>query len=220
MIYAYTRVSTQMQLLENQEYEIREYSKKHSLHIDYWFQEKVSGTKKVENRRFGEMLKEVQLGDTIIVTEFSRIGRSMVDILQTIEKIKTRGITLIAIKQSFVLDESLNSKIMCSVFSMVSEIERELLSLRVRESLAAKRAAGQQLGRRKGSHNKHNKLEAQRIFIEKVLESGNTRYQICKLLHCHQTTLNSYLIESGLAKKYNITFTEHFMKNKYRLRKQ
>lgn len=204
MIYAYLRVSTQQQELENQRFGIKQYCKTHSLKIDVWFEEKISGTKKAKDRELGELLRFVKKGDTIITTEISRIGRSMIDVLQTIQLIRDKEATLIAIKQNFILDDSLNSKIMSYIFSIVSEIERELLSSRIKEALASRKAQGKVLGRRLGSKNKHSKLEAQHDFIETMLKGGASRYRLKNLLHTHSHTLNSYLVKSGLAKKYQI----------------
>lgn len=63
MIYGYTRVSTQLQHLENQTYEIKEYCKKHSMRIDMWYEEKVSGMKKAEVRELGKLLKVAKKGE-------------------------------------------------------------------------------------------------------------------------------------------------------------
>ena len=204
MIFGYTRVSTQTQTLENQVYEIKEYCKTHSKQVDVWYEEKVSGTKKARDRELGELLKVIKEGDTIITTEISRIGRSVVDVLQTIQYIRDKGCVLIAIKQNFVLDDSLNSKIMSYIFSIVAEVERELISSRIKEALASRKAQGQKLGRPYGSNNKHNKLESKKEYIEMCLQCGKSLYYLRKKLRCHSNTLKKYLKHSGLAKKYGI----------------
>ena len=206
MVYAYLRVSTNQQTLDNQRYGIKEYCKQHNLKIDAWFEEKISGLKKANEREFGELLKYIKKEDTIIVTEISRIGRSVIDVLNSIKLIRERGCILIAIKQNFILDDSLNSKIIGYVFSIVAEIERELLSARVKEGLAARKQAGIKLGRPVGSKNKVMKLDRQKDFIEMCLQTGKSRYYIKKKLKVHNITLNNYLKISGLATKYNIIF--------------
>ena len=204
MVYAYTRVSTKVQNLENQEYEIKEYGKKHSFKVDYWYEEKVSGTKEAKHRELGKVLRLMKKGDVLICTEISRIGRSVIDVLRTINDCAQKGVTLIAIKQGFVLDDSLNSLMISTIFSLLAQVERELLSQRIKEALAARKAAGMKLGRKKGSHNKHNKLEEHKDFIEMCLKTGKSRYYIMKHIKTHSHTLNNYLVESGLAKKHNI----------------
>lgn len=204
MNYAYLRVSTHLQTLDNQKFGIKEYCKKRNIKVDLWFEEKVSGTKKSCERELGKVLKLLKKNDTIICTEFSRLGRSLPDVLETIAKIKEKGAILLTIKENFVLDDSLSAKILSSVLALISDISRELLSQRVKEGLASRKARGIKLGRRLGSKNKHNKLEKYRNVIETMLKGGASRYQLKKYLSCHSHTLNQYLKSSGLAKKYNI----------------
>lgn len=204
MIFAYLRVSTDLQTLENQRYGIKQYCKNHSLKISAFYEEKISGTKKSNERELGELLKILKKGDTIITTEFSRLGRSLSDVLETIKIIKERGAVLITIKENFVLDDSLSAKILGSVLALISDISRDLLSSRIKEALAMRKAQGQKLGRSLGSKNKHSKLEQYHEYIEMALKSGKTRYWLKKHLKTHSHTLNSYLINSGLAKKYEV----------------
>lgn len=205
MTFGYTRVSTLGQVLENQSWEINEYCKKHSLSVDVWFEEKVSGTKKAEDRELGELLKLAKSCDTIICTEISRIGRSVIDCLGTINYCSQKNITLIAIKQGFVLDDSLNSLMISTIFSLMAQVERDLLSRRIKEALAMRKARGQKLGRPIGSKNKHHKLDPQSDFINMCLATGKSRYYIIKHLHTHPHTLKSFLKKKGLDKKYHIS---------------
>ena len=220
MVYGYTRVSTEGQVLENQSYEIKEYCKTHSLKVDIWYEEKVSGTKLAKDRELGKLLKLAKEGDTIICTEISRIGRSVIDCLGTINYLSQKKVILIAIKQGFVLDESLNSLMISTIFSLMAQLERELLSRRVKEALAMRKAAGQKLGRPFGSKNIHNKLEEQKDYIEMCLKTGRSRYYIRKHIKTHAHTLNNFLVESGLAKKYDIKFTQNFLENGLRIKKR
>lgn len=204
MIYAYLRVSTDTQTLENQRYGIKQYCKNHNLKIDVWYEEKVSGTKRAQDRELGELLRIIKKDDEIITTEFSRLGRSLPDVLETIQKIKEKGAILKTIKENFVLDDSLSAKILSSVLALISDISRELLSQRVKEGLAQRKAKGIKLGRVVGSKNKHHKLEKQRDYIEMCLASGKSLYFIRKHLSCHQHTLKEFLVKTKLIKKYNL----------------
>lgn len=217
MIYAYTRVSTKGQFLENQEYGIKEFCKQRGMQVDVWVEEKVTGTKKAEDRKLGDLLRNCQKGDTIITTEISRIGRSVVDVLGVMNTLKQKEVVLIAIKQNFVLDDSLSALMISTIFSLMAQVEKEILSQRVKEGLAARKAAGMKLGRPFGSKNKQNKLFKQKDYIETLLKGGASRYLIKKQLHAHSHTLNNFLLESGLAEKYNIQLTDNFIQNKARL---
>lgn len=202
MIYAYTRVSTSVQTLDNQRYGIKEYCKTHSMKVDFWFEEKVSGKRKAEDRELGDLLRSIKKGDELIVTEFSRLGRSLPDVLETIQKIKEKGAILRTIKENFVLDDSLSAKILSSVLALISDISRDLLSSRIKEALAARKAKGIKLGRRVGSKNKHSKLEAQKDYIEMCLATGKSLYFIRNHLRTHAHTLKAFLLKSKLADKY------------------
>lgn len=204
MIYAYLRVSTDTQTLENQRYGIKQYCKNHNLKIDVWYEEKVSGTKRAQDRELGELLRIIKKDDEIITTEFSRLGRSLPDVLETIQKIKEKGAILKTIKENFVLDDSLSAKILSSVLALISDISRELLSQRVKEGLAQRKAKGMVLGRKQGSKNKHSKFEKYHDYIVMCLETGKSRYFIKKHLKCHANSLNNYLIAKKLNIKYNI----------------
>ena len=76
MIYGYIRVSTDKQTVENQRFEISNFCKAHKLKIGKWIQETISGTKALEKRQLGCLLKNVIEGDMIICSELSRLGRS------------------------------------------------------------------------------------------------------------------------------------------------
>ena len=75
MNYGYIRVSSEKQTVENQRYEITEYCKRKGLIIDKWIEESVSGARHPNVRKLGKILNTIDQGDTIYVTELSRLGR-------------------------------------------------------------------------------------------------------------------------------------------------
>ena len=81
MIIAYLRVSTSKQNLSNQQDEIRRFAQNRNLSIDRWVMEVVSGKKNKKERKLGSMLKRLKKGDTLIVTELSRLSRTLTDIM-------------------------------------------------------------------------------------------------------------------------------------------
>ena len=85
MIYGYIRVSTDVQTVENQKLAIRNFCRYRRLHHVQWISETISGTKKPEKRKLGKLLEQVQENDTIIVTELSRLGRSLMMILDVLQ---------------------------------------------------------------------------------------------------------------------------------------
>lgn len=77
MVYGYIRVSTDRQTVENQRFEIKRFCEGNDLQVGKWISETTSGTKEVDKRRLGKLLKGVKEGDIIICSEISRLGRSL-----------------------------------------------------------------------------------------------------------------------------------------------
>ena len=81
MIYAYIRVSTDKQTVENQRYEIEKFARIRELSIDKWISETVSGTKSAKKRKLGSLIKKLKKGDTLIASEISRLGRRLMEVM-------------------------------------------------------------------------------------------------------------------------------------------
>lgn len=192
MIYAYTRVSTQMQTYENQKLEIQKFCKKSKLKDIRFVSETISGTKKLEKRELGKLITILQPEDTVIVTELSRLGRSMIMILSVLQDLQERNIKLIAIKEGFELGNNLQSKVIAFAFGLCAEIERTLISERTKQGLARVRKEGKQIGRIKGQKNKHLKLDPYKKYIKEERKKGRSKLSLAKELNVTWTTLNTY----------------------------
>ena len=193
MIVAYIRVSTEVQSYQGQQYEIRMWAERHQIRVDRWEQEKVSGTMRVEKRTLGKILRKMKKGDILIITELSRLGRNMMMVMSILNTCSQKGIQIRSIKDNFELSDSLNSKIIAFAFSLAAEIERNLISQRTREALAAKKLSGVRLGRPAGSSAKKDLFESRRADIETKLAAGATRVSIARELRVHPNTLARYL---------------------------
>ena len=134
MNYAYIRVSTNYQTVQNQKIAIREYAKYHRIHNIVWVAETISGTKNPEKRKFGSLLSAANEGDTIIVTELSRLGRSMMMILDVLQLLLEKNVKVIAIKEGYELGDNIQSKVLAFAFGLSAEIERTLLSERTKQA--------------------------------------------------------------------------------------
>ena len=188
-IYAYVRVSTEMQTLENQEFEIRQWCINNNVTVDQWVSESVSGTVPWESRKIGEMLRGMQSGDRLICTEISRLGRSLLMVMAILNYCSSNGIKIQTIKDRFELSDSLNSKIIAFAFALASEIERNLISQRTREALAAKRAAGVKLGRPRGHTEKVRKVCIDRNAVEEMIADGVSLASVARRYGIHRNTL-------------------------------
>ncbi len=104
----------------------------------------MTSRKTAAQRRIDEVLARLQRGDTLIVTELSRLGRNTAEVILLVNALVQRGIRLIALKQHIDLtDHDMSSKIIITVFSLLAELERDLISMRTREALAANTALTQ-----------------------------------------------------------------------------
>ena len=191
MTYAYIRVSTDKQDLENQKFEILKYANAKKLGNVEIIEETVSGRKSWKKRRLGELVDELRKGDVLIITELSRLGRSMLEIMELLSILLRKGVELHIVKNNQVFKDDLYSKVFAMVFSIAAEIERELISQRTKEALHRRKAEGKPLGRPKGSYS--SRLEPYREQIEEFLSKGVSISSIAKIIGVPYTTLYSYL---------------------------
>lgn len=195
---AYLRVSTIDQDLEKNKADILKLANSLELgHVNF-VEEKVSGTVSWKNRKIAEILEEAQKGDTIIVSELSRLGRSMLECMEILSIASRGGINIYAVKGNWRLDSTIQGKIIAMAFSMASEIERDLISKRTKEALAAKKALGMKLGRPKGIGK--SRLDGFRIEIEALLNNGSTQKFIANRYHTTEANLHHRLKQWGLVK--------------------
>ena len=196
---AYIRTSTNEQDNNNQKLEIYEYARKNSLHISEVIEIQVSAQKSRLQRRIDELLIKLADKDTLIVTEISRLGRSTSEVIHIINKMIERNIRIIFIKQAIDLSShDLNSKIIITVFSLLAELERDLLSLRTKEALYAKKLQGVKLGKPKGTLQK-SKFDKEVDRIKELLLLGVSIRKISKLLgYENHIGLNNYLKKRGI----------------------
>ncbi len=187
--YAYVRVSTQLQPYESQEFEIKNWCEKRQLSIDKWITESVSGTKSWEKRMLGKTIRKMKPGDLLVCSEISRLGRNMLMIMSILNVCSQKRLNIHTIKDNFDLSDNINSKIIAFAFALAAEIERNLISQRTKEALAAKKDSGKQLGRPKGYSNKVKKICDESREIENLLNSGQSVTAVAKRYKVHRNTL-------------------------------
>ena len=198
--YAYLRVSTDQQDVDNQRHGILEYANKLGLSGVVFVEDTVSGKKNWQDRKSGELLtKTMKSGDQIIFAEVSRMARSTLQVLEMLEFAAKSGLEVHIAKQNMRFDNSLNSKITATVLGLAAEIEREFISMRTKEALAKRKAQGMTLGRPKGKAAKV-KLDAKATEIKGYMAKGISTRAIAKLVDCSPSTLYDWLERRKLLK--------------------
>ena len=199
-VFAYVRVSTSKQDTTTQLYEIENYTRMRGMVLDMVIEETVSGKVDAFDRDLNKILKQAKCGDTIICTEISRLGRTMQGIWAVMNVCINRGITIIAMKENYVLDiNSPTSKFSLSVYAFTAETERKLISERTKEGLEARKRAGVKLGRPAGAKNKKYVLDDHREKIEKWLTKGVKKLEIARRLKVNVSTLYEWMKRNNIA---------------------
>lgn len=207
-ILAYLRASTDKQDVTHQKYEILEYARKHALTVDEYIEVTVSATKNSKQRRIDELTSKLSPQDILIVTELSRLGRSTSEVVDLVNRLISRQIRIIIIKQHLDFNRhDLNSKVIVTLFSLFGKLERDFISLRTKEALASKKAKGHTLGKPKGTIQK-SQFDADRDRIVELLSLGLSVRKIANLLsYKSHISLNTYInkrqLKVGLIPKNN-----------------
>lgn len=115
----------------------------------------MSSRKSVEKRRITELVDKVTSQDTIIVSELSRLGRSIREVLSLVEELMVeKKCRVIMIKQGLDINpknhQDMMIKVLLTVFSLMAELERDFVSERTKEGLRARKERGVILGKPKG----------------------------------------------------------------------
>jgi DNA invertase Pin-like site-specific DNA recombinase len=189
--YGYLRVSTDQQDVLNQKHGVLEYANKNGFASMEFIEDSVSGKKPWQERALGSVLKQASNGDTVIVSEVSRLARSTLQVLEILKHCSEHQINLHIAKNNMRFDDSMQSRITATVLGMAAEIEREFISSRTKEALAARKANGMKLGRPQGKAEKL-KLDVFKDEIQKYLDMGLSKAAIAKLVECPATTLYDY----------------------------
>lgn len=192
----YLRVSTFDQDIEKNKLDILEMANTKGLGQVEWVEEKVSSRVSWRKRSIAQVLEEAQPGDNLVVSELSRLGRSMLECMEILSIATEKKLNIYAIKGNWQLDQSIQSKIIAMAFAMAAEIERDLISKRTKEALAAKKKAGMKLGRPIGSGK--SKLDKYRPEIEALLANGSTQKFIANRYGTTEANLSRWMLKHKL----------------------
>lgn len=171
--YSYLRVSQASQDLEKDKLSILALANELKLGNVTFYEEKISGKVSWKQRKIAEIIEFAQEGDNLIVAEISRLGRSLLEIVEILSICTRKKINVFSVKGSWRLDSTLQSKVIGTVFALCAEIERSLISQRTKESLRVRKLNGVILGRPKGVGK--SKLDKFRVEIEALINNGSSQ---------------------------------------------
>lgn len=198
--FAYLRVSKLDQDLEKNKLDILKLANDAHLGHVQFVEEKVSGKISWHKRQIAAILEQAQEGDAIIVSELSRLGRSMLECMEILSLAMQKSVRIYAVKGNWQLNNSIQSKIVAMAFAMAAEIERDLISQRTTEALQARKQQGIPLGRPKGVGK--SKLDAHRTEIEALLKNGTTKTWISQKYGTTRRNLSHWMKQHHIAEQY------------------
>jgi len=209
MVYSYVRVSTDDQKTESQKNLISRYCVDKKMIIDKWIEIEMSSKKSTRERRIEELIQKIEDGDVVIVSELSRLGRSIKEVLSIIERIVTeKKCRMIIPKQNLDIDPNntndMTNKILITIFSMLAELERDFISERTKEGLNALKNRGIKLGKPVGTIQKsmYDK-DKERIFhLYKLGVPINT------IINTHLKYGKFLSLKNYIVKRYKVDATE------------
>ncbi len=191
---AYLRVSTERQDLDQQKLAVLDYAQRHRVTVDAFVETHRSSQQATQRAELIQMIETLQPGDRLIVSELSRLGRSLSQILQIIDRLIQNEVRLVAIKEAIRFEgkQNLQTKAMIALFGLFAEIERDLIAARTKEGLAAAKARGKRLGRPKGALSK-SKLDGKESEIRSLLQKNVSKASIARIMDISQTTLHHFI---------------------------
>jgi DNA invertase Pin-like site-specific DNA recombinase len=202
-IVGYLRVSTSKQDVDNQYHEILSWADNKKVQISEWIKCELS-SRRTETERQIDKVRDLKKDDTIVVAELSRLGRSTGLVISLVNDLVAKGVSVEALKQNISIkagngEMDQQSKIMVTVFGLMAELERDLISQRTKTALAARKAAGKSLGKPKGIST--SKLDAHREKIDEMIGFKVGHAAIGRMIGMSTTAVRHYCITRGLSKE-------------------
>jgi len=204
MIYGYLRVSSDEQDVNSQRQGVEEFAARKGWTIDsYITDEGVSGGKDPDKRNLGPLLKKLTKGDIVISSEISRLGRDLYMVMDILHFCMEREVVIYTVKDSFVLGDSIQSKVLAFAFGLSAEIERQMIRQRTREGLRLRMKMGVLLGRPMGraTDDEALKYKEWKDRFTQMVEWGMKPRQIAKVIGCDRNTVNRLALKWKLGAK-------------------
>ena len=193
---AYLKTSLDRREIQEQKRAILEFAKKEDITVSRFVEMPASTTR---GKRIDQLFSQLASGDTLIVSELSRIGRSTGQIVRTVDALIKGKVRFIAVKEGIWLDEERNShtQAMVRMFGLLAQTDRELVSIHTKEGLTIARDKGKKLGRPKGILG-ISKLDSRTEEIKRLLALGVSKGAIARIMGVERGTLNHFVMSRGL----------------------
>lgn len=182
-VVGYIRVSSDKQDLDKQRHLLWQFAQSHQMLIHEFVPVEISAQKSQRERRIEELLADLEAGDTLLVAELSRLGRNMLETLILVNALIEKGVKLIFVRQPELSTDGPHGQLLLAIYGHFAQTERDYISLRTKQGLAAARAQGKVLGRPKGSKNKDRVLDPFKAEIRDYLTKGLNIAAIMKLIN-------------------------------------
>jgi DNA invertase Pin-like site-specific DNA recombinase len=141
----------------------------------------------------------MQKGDILLVSELSRLGRSLMEVMSILHTLMEKDVKVFTTKERYELGNNINSKVLAFAFSLSAEIERSVISFRTKEALARKKSEGMRLGRPKGRLASVTKLTGKDDLIREYLQKKIPQTIIARLLNVNRLTVRNYILTRKLS---------------------
>jgi len=194
-VIGYARVSTDKQDADRQKLDIQEYAQAQGLALSGITVETVSSRK--QEREVYAVVQALKAGDVLIVTELSRLARSMIELNGIIAAILMQGASLRVVSGQ-VVDESIASQSLVFALGIAAQVERDMISERTKSALRARKAAGMKLGRPEGTRAVQEAIKASgadEAIIRKMLAVGTSDAAIARMLEVDARTVRRWKAE-------------------------
>lgn len=195
--FGYLRVSTEGQEVESQKLGLLEYANRHGFAPMELIAETVSRSADWKGRQLGALLTRVGEGDIILTPEFTRLAATPGQVFTFLEAVTAKGVILHVTKTGTVMDGSMQSQLLASVFSMASMIELSFIRERTKEGLRRAKIEGKQLGRPPGSTGRL-KLDEREDEIRGYIAIGLPKRKMAKALGVAYNTLDRFIDRKSL----------------------
>lgn len=203
-VCAYLRVSSDTQDTNHQRLAILDYAQRARFQIDEFIEVEMSSRRSPVDRKLDLLASTLATGDMLIVSELSRLGRSLGEVVTLVDQLYKRRVRFVAVKEKIDLSDNydMGTKVTVTLFSLFAELERDLNSMRTKEALAALKKDGKTLGRPSGVTGR-SRLDGKESEINKLLGMKVSKSSVAKIMAVHRSTLENFIRSRKLVPRIN-----------------